>query len=47
MTVNHMRTGKKITLAQPQQFMAQDRTIAEDAYAGDIIGIFDRKLPYR
>ncbi|MCH4153887.1 MAG: peptide chain release factor 3 [Saccharofermentans sp.] len=41
MTVNHMRTGKKITLAQPQQFMAQDRTIAEDAYAGDIIGIFD------
>lgn len=41
MTVNHMRLGKKITLAQPQQFMAQDRNIVEDAYAGDIIGIFD------
>jgi peptide chain release factor 3 len=41
MTVNLMRTGKKITLAQPQQFMAQDRAITEEAYAGDIIGIFD------
>ena len=41
MTVNHLRLGKKITLAQPQQFMAQDRNIVEDAYAGDIIGIFD------
>jgi len=41
MSVNHLRIGKKITLAQPQQFMAQDRTITEDAYAGDIIGIFD------
>lgn len=41
MSVNHIRLGKKITLAQPQQFMAQDRNIVEDAYAGDIIGIFD------
>ncbi|SCW32072.1 peptide chain release factor 3 [Ruminococcaceae bacterium YRB3002] len=41
MNVNHLRLGKKITLAQPQQFMAQDRNIVEDAYAGDIIGIFD------
>ncbi len=41
MTVNHTRLGKKITLAQPQQFMAQDRNIVEDAYAGDIIGVFD------
>ena len=41
MTVNHMRLGKKITLAQPQQFMAQDRNIVEQAFAGDIIGIFD------
>lgn len=28
-------------MAQPQQFMAQERTIVEEAYAGDIIGIFD------
>ena len=41
MSVNHMRLGKKITLAQPQQFMAQDRNIVEDAFAGDIIGVFD------
>jgi len=41
MSVNHVRLNKKITLAQPQQFMAQDRTIVEEAYAGDIIGIFD------
>ena len=41
MQVKHVRMDKKITLAQPQQFMAQDRTIVEEAYAGDIIGIFD------
>ncbi len=41
MTVNHVRLDKKIKLAQPQQFMAQDRHIVEDAYPGDIIGLFD------
>ena len=41
MSVRHVRLGKKISLAQPQQFMAQDRTIVEEAYAGDIIGVFD------
>jgi peptide chain release factor 3 len=41
MTVSHVRTGKKIRLSQPQQFMAQDRHIVEEAYPGDIIGIYD------
>lgn len=41
MTVNHVRNNKKIKLAQPQQFLAQDRIIVEDAYPGDIIGIHD------
>jgi peptide chain release factor 3 len=41
MTVNHVRTGKKIRLSQPQQFLAQDRHIIEEAYPGDIIGIYD------
>lgn len=41
MQVKHVRLGKQIRLAQPQQFMAQDRSIVEDAYAGDIIGLFD------
>lgn len=40
-TVNHVRTGKKIKLAQPQQFLAQDRNIIEEAYPGDIIGLHD------
>ena len=41
MTVSHVRTGKKIRLSQPQQFLAQDRHIVEEAYAGDIIGMYD------
>lgn len=41
MAVNHIRTGKKIKLAQPQQFLAQDRDIVEEAYPGDIIGLHD------
>lgn len=41
MSVKHVRVGKDIKLAQPQQFLAQDRDIVEDAYPGDIIGLFD------
>ncbi|HCF70072.1 MAG TPA: peptide chain release factor 3 [Syntrophomonas sp.] len=41
MAVNHVRSGKKIKLAQPQQFLAQDRDIVEVAYPGDIIGLHD------
>jgi len=41
MQVNHVQRDKKVRLAQPQQFMAQDRVIVEDAYPGDIIGIHD------
>ncbi|NLW46177.1 MAG: peptide chain release factor 3 [Firmicutes bacterium] len=41
MTVHHVQTGKPIKLAQPQQFMAQDREMVEKAYPGDIIGLFD------
>ena len=39
--VYHVQGGKKIQLAQPQQLMAQDRSIVDEAYAGDIIGVFD------
>ena len=39
MEVEH--NGRKIKLAQPQQIMAQSREIIDEAYAGDIIGIFD------
>lgn len=41
MAVNHVRSNKKVKLAQPQQFMAQDRVIVDDAYPGDIIGLHD------
>ncbi|TCZ75897.1 peptide chain release factor 3 [Paenibacillus albiflavus] len=41
MSVKHVRAGKDIKLAQPQQFLAQDRDIVDEAYAGDIIGLFD------
>ena len=41
MEVTHVQGGKKIRLSQPQQMMAQERKHVEEAYAGDIIGIFD------
>lgn len=41
MEVNHVQGGRKIKLTQPQQLMAQERKIVEEAYAGDIIGVFD------
>jgi peptide chain release factor 3 len=34
-----VRTGKSITLSAPQFFFAQDRSLAEEAYAGDVVGI--------
>lgn len=41
MQVMHMQSDKIMKLTQPQQLMAQDREIIEEAYAGDIIGVFD------
>ena len=41
MTVTHRQSGKTLRLMQPQQFLATERTIVEDAYPGDIIGVFD------
>ena len=37
----HVQGGKTLKLAQPQQLMAQERAIINEAYAGDIIGVFD------
>ncbi len=41
MEVNHVQGNKKLRLSQPQQLMASERTMIEEAYAGDIIGVFD------
>jgi peptide chain release factor 3 len=34
-----VRTGKSLPLASPQFFFAQDRALADEAYAGDVVGI--------
>lgn len=39
MRVRHHRTGKDIMIANPIIFMARDRSFAEEAWPGDIIGI--------
>lgn len=41
MSVYHSKSNKMIKLSQPQQFLAQDRTIIDEAYPGDIVGLFD------
>lgn len=41
MEVKHVQGGKVMRLSQPQQMMAQERHIVDEAYAGDIIGVFD------
>ncbi len=37
----HVQGAKKLKLSQPQQMMAQERSVIDEAYAGDIIGVFD------
>ena len=39
--VFHVQSGRKLKLSQPQQIMAQDRQVIQEAYAGDVIGVFD------
>ena len=39
MKVKLVRTGKPMSLNTPQFFFAQDRAIADEAWAGDVVGI--------
>ena len=41
MEVKHVQGAKNMRLLQPQQLMASERKILDEAYAGDIIGVFD------
>ncbi|MCR5251891.1 MAG: peptide chain release factor 3 [Lachnospiraceae bacterium] len=41
MNVKHVQSGRSMRLLQPQQIMADERKILSEAYAGDIIGVFD------
>ncbi len=44
MKVKSHRLDREIKIANPLTFMAQDRSITEEAYPGDIIGIHDTGL---
>jgi peptide chain release factor 3 len=39
MKVKLVRTGKNMSLSSPQFFFAQDRALADEAYAGDVVGV--------
>ena len=41
MEVYHVQRDRKQRLSQPQQMMASERQVISEAYAGDIIGVFD------
>lgn len=41
MSARHVRLRKEVRLAKPTQFMAAERTEVEDAWPGDVIGLFD------
>ena len=48
-----VRTGKNMSLSSPQFFFAQDRALADEAFAGDVVGLpnhgtlADRRYPDR
>jgi len=42
MTAKLSRTGKHLTLAKPLQFFGQERSNIDEAFAGDIIGLWDQ-----
>ena len=41
MKAHHVRTGRDVRLANPTQFLARERTVVEDGFAGDVVGIHD------
>ncbi|MEO9531876.1 MAG: peptide chain release factor 3 [Crocinitomicaceae bacterium] len=38
---NHVRLEKKLKFANPTSFMAQDKSIIDEAFPGDVIGLYD------
>lgn len=41
MKAHHVRMGRLMRLGRPTHFMAQDRSLVDEAFAGDIVGIHD------
>lgn len=39
MKLTHVGSSKQMTMHSPQLFLARDREVAEDAFAGDIVGL--------
>lgn len=44
MTVKHLRMKRDIRLTKSHQFLAQERASVEEAYGGDVIGLYDPGL---
>ncbi|HTG55960.1 MAG TPA: peptide chain release factor 3 [Niabella sp.] len=38
---HHVRLDKDVRFSNPYSFMARDKSVIEDAYAGDVVGLFD------
>ena len=38
---NHVRLGKKLKFPNPTSFMAQDKSVIDEAYPGDVVGLYD------
>ncbi|MGV9013582.1 MAG: peptide chain release factor 3 [Flavobacteriales bacterium] len=38
---HHVRSGKKLRFANPTAFMAAQKTLVEESWPGDVIGLFD------
>jgi peptide chain release factor 3 len=41
MEAKHVRTGRTLTLSRSVQFLGQERTLVEEAFPGDVIGLWD------
>jgi peptide chain release factor 3 len=38
---NHVRNSKKMKFPNPTSFMAQDKSVIDEAFPGDVIGLYD------
>jgi peptide chain release factor 3 len=38
---NHIRLDKKMKFANPTSFMAQDKSVIDEAFPGDVVGLYD------
>ncbi|MET0637717.1 MAG: peptide chain release factor 3 [Chitinophagaceae bacterium] len=38
---HHVRMDKEVRFSNPYSFLARDKSVIDDAYAGDVVGLFD------